>query len=1386
MNITEYKGILENIVHDSLYVLDRISDKQKQYLQEIVTYLENSEDYFNDFRILISSKNNENYFAYDEYIELFLIQASYEIKEEILNNYDNYDDIIKNDLIYVSIWNTFTEEEKINYLINKKAFSELDYLLINNSLRDSNNFIDKVLLKEIINNEKIRNKIDCNSIEVNSSTQYLSHFDLSNYEQCKILTKESYTTLLSKKCSSFEDFLDIYNKDNNIFKLLQSNGLKFNSKYNNEIYNFILENNNFIGKFSKRYLSLFNILEITKISMNKKIDADALCTVIERLYKYDNEKAMEYFGEANLELLNKHSISINPFHRFSDDYRNKLFNNYALFNKFMDTIMIEVINIYFEEEDILNLLRNDEFVNDSSSYAMELMLNKLSFKSTFNMLQRKNILAKVNNLNVSVTEKDNIFIKGYLESPLLINKSEHSFIYNMLKLLNVDDVTYFITLPYINNKLSNYEIINLCLEKEISITDVIYSDTLRDKLNTIDLINYIDKYFETKLDLSIFNDKEIVKLVFGLSDKQIKDIDFDEVNYLYETIRMKTILSKQNCKCSVQSYKAVLAAYLTFGLDKAIKIVMDGNSSVSLDSVKELQNYVVNARLLDFKQNNSSIFQNMAKKVIDKLSEFKKDIDVKRLEKEIRKNTYLDNIIYLMLDNNFDSYNNIIEVFYNYVKYRNINEYQAKREIYDYCKKFIEMYLDNKMNEYNNEFESIILKNFKPKESVIYAKRKEIGKEFVQKLKLKLFIRALTDPDKELYKEFFRENYDLDNIKNKYIKYLSNDEIEFDNILEHVLIPLSNNRFDVVNCLNKLGINKPGSYDQYYKYIEDIRAVTELNNEIEKIETLYEAPQLISIMNNICYGTKLGFKVKAKDKKKYSKLSDIVGSLSGELYVDKSTLRYLYKDNMDIYNIDEIIEYKNYVDILENIVKKTSNYINRHMHNEKIKNYYAHDYFRAMNTEKCVFPFTNKYYAPQKRVFGLSDIELLFSGYDLTSSKKVSKSLDSFLNKKNNLVMLLDGYYGDLINNMGVIISKWDTLIKEAKDLDIDVDDINLLTLENILSMESFEDNVLGRVLEKDVIKVICDNSHFEEVNLNKRINMLIDLYQDSLKRISSTVPYLTYKEDDYTVKVMDSYNQDILKTFSNSNYKIGAIGNDFLHYSILNKNGIVINIYNKDELSGKVLGVRNGNTVYLNTVDGMYDENYVNLLRNFANELIDITKDDIEPIEFVTIVNNGLYDNQNGFTVDNTICPIINNPINVMYLDYDLFRENKNLLSDDMFNNYSDNITTLLANSNVVDKNNFKYYDADDRYLRERNSVIKLSNNIGEDYINKINSVLYLWCLCHPEENISDINLSSYDTIYVGDDFVLFNNYNEAISFILPFDKRAMDEVKLILESIS
>jgi hypothetical protein len=120
--------------------------------------------------------------------------------------------------------------------------------------------------------------------------------------------------------------------------------------------------------------------------------------------------------------------------------------------------------------------------------------------------------------------------------------------------------------------------------------------------------------------------------------------------------------------------------------------------------------------------------------------------------------------------------------------------------------------------EYEKDFENVILNNFKPKENIIYNERKRIGKDYLSKLKFRIFVRALTDPNKELYEAYFKDDYNLDNIKNDYKELLGN-EADFDSILEHVLIPISNDRFDKFNCLTKLGINKPENTDSYINYL---------------------------------------------------------------------------------------------------------------------------------------------------------------------------------------------------------------------------------------------------------------------------------------------------------------------------------------------------------------------------------------------------------------------------------------------------------------------------------------------------------------------------------------------------------------------------------------
>lgn len=1388
MNISDLKKIIEDLVYSTLYTNSNLNKEQNNNYKKVKKYLSESNNLIEDIRTIVSSRNNENYYAYDKYIKEFLLSANIDLKIEILSEYKKYEDIVKDNDIYIELWESLKVKDKIKYLEEKKKFSNIDILLINNSVKDNGNFKDNVILTEILNNELIRKKIEPFSIELNYSYALLSHINLNDFDMCNILKKETYTKFLLKKCKCFEDFFRLYEDNTKIYNLIANNSLIFNEKDNEDIYKFILNNPNFIGKFNNKYLDLFSIIEISKISKLKTLDNDAFSAIIQKLYKYNPNDANKLFCEENLKRCSKHSIIIYPFEHLEKELQNKIFGTYTLFNRFIDTVMIEAINNTFEEDDIVNILRNDIFINDTSSYAIELLLNKLSFKSTFNMLQRKNIFNKINNLHVKVDVKDSIFFKGFLDSPILIYKSEHNMIYEMLQLLDKEDVVYYLSLPYIVNSISNYEIVNLIITKEIDITSVIESIELKNKLNTTDIIDLIDKYFEKNIDLNIFKNKSLSKEIFNLSDKQFEKINFDEVNYLFETIRMKSILSKQNSQITVMSYKSVLTSYLVLGLEETLSLINDGNKNITLEEILALQAEIVNEKILMFKEKNSSIFQNMSKKIISNLYEIEMTDDINEFARRIRKNTYLDNIIYLMLDNNFDTYNSIIDKLYGYIKYFGYDEYASKKEIYDYSKKFTTKYLDNKINEYNKEFEKIILNNFKPKENVIYNKRKEIGREYINKLKFKLFVRALTDPNKESYINYFKDNYPINEIKDRYIKYLANNEVDFDSILNHVLTPIINDRFDKENCLDKIGIQKPKNTDAYKKYLDDLKNVTELNAKLDSYKLKYNTSEIISIMNYICYGTILPFKVSNKILKEFNRAANLVSNIDGEIYIDKSALKYLYKDNMDIYNIEEIIEYNNYLEILDDIIAKTKNYINRHMDNNKIKTAYASEYFRAINSNDYVFPITTKYYEPKKRVLSLSDIETIFDGYDLNNYKNINGTLKRFLFDEKNLIMVVDGYYNGIVNNLGIIISKWDKIVAYLDKLNEPLENISIIKIENILTLINFENNVFGKDINKNILKAICENDYYEVNDLNKRINMLIELYKQTFKRITSTVPYLCYKDDLYKVEVLDNYKQDVLYTIDDSLYKVGAAGNDFLHYSILNKNGFQIGIFKENKLIAKTLGIRNGNTIYLNALEGIKDKNYNELLRLFANQLIKITKNDIEPIEFVTIVNNDVYSSRNGLKIDTTICPIINNPINKVYMDFDDFSKNSNLLNvDDIYTNYEDNISTLLASVSIVDKNNFKYYDAEDKYYRRRNSVIKLSNNIGEEYLNRIDTILYLCKFEDDSIKIDDITLSMVDTIYLGDDYVVFiTNNDNVIKYVLPYDERANKEIEMLLNSIN
>ena len=78
-----------------------------------------------------------------------------------------------------------------------------------------------------------------------------------------------------------------------------------------------------------------------------------------------------------------------------------------------------------------------------------------------------------------------------------------------------------------------------------------------------------------------------------------------------------------------------------------------------------------------------------------------------------------------------------------------------------------------------------------------------------------------------------------------------------------------------VSAPYKLGIIKPKEADSYIRYLNDLKAITELNSKVDNYKKKYTQTEVLSIMNYICYGTKLGFKVKKKDIVKETCLVEI-------------------------------------------------------------------------------------------------------------------------------------------------------------------------------------------------------------------------------------------------------------------------------------------------------------------------------------------------------------------------------------------------------------------------------------------------------------------------------------------------------------------------------
>lgn len=694
------------------------------------------------------------------------------------------------------------------------------------------------------------------------------------------------------------------------------------------------------------------------------------------------------------------------------------------------------------KEEILNLLRDQDFISQTSSKELEKIINSLDFKSLFNIIQNKSILNKINIIKTNILEKDSIFFPNFLDSPTLIKKTFHTMIYDMLNYLNSTQVLYYLVVPYIREQLTDYEVIELLFIKEIPFNEVVKNDYLFNSIPVNLLVDYINKLWIKAPNSKILT-KKVIKKLFDINDKMLNSINLDEVNYLFETIKMKNILSIQETSITLSSYRALLSSYFVLGINKTLMVINKGNKDIKVNTINILLKEILDYELQKFYSQNYIFLHDIEKNVRDNLK--LTDSNTRsEFTKKVKKNFYLKSLIDLMLENKFASFDRIIGILYNVNKGKDI--VNTKRNLSSFCNNFVKYIIDRKKKELEKNMQNSFLKHFELKKSVREREYRKLYTDVLQKLKLKLLIDALKD---NIYSYAFK-NKNITQFLDTYRKFIKESGFEEDYFINYILIPLSNGNFDVYSFLNNQGIMKPYNYDSYKKMKKDKEIIFEINAFLKEIKRKYNVDTIRQIIENICYGTSIKEKVHKKDLEKINIFHTRALNVSKEIYINKEIWEIDLQGYYDIFDDYELINYISCQDKIEKIIKKTINYLNYYMNSKEIKQKHFKELLRLTSKLPTILPLTETNYSLVVRPYTFEDLERIFEDFNFNEEFIQDDNLIYFLFNNHLIEIIAEGYLKDIIC-LKQIISKWQYIKDMYQTLNLDIKKISIFDCLQII-----------------------------------------------------------------------------------------------------------------------------------------------------------------------------------------------------------------------------------------------------------------------------------------------------------------------------------------------
>lgn len=312
--------------------------------------------------------------------------------------------------------------------------------------------------------------------------------------------------------------------------------------------------------------------------------------------------------------------------------------------------------------------------------------------------------------------------------------------------------------------------------------------------------------------------------------------------------------------------------------------------------------------------------------------------------------------------------------------------------------------------------------------------------------------------------------------------------------------------------------------------------------------------------------------------------------------------------------------------------------------------------------------------------------------------------------------------------------------------------------------------------LSLETLSKIVQSKEHCNLKSNEIVLEVKKLHQLQKRRYYANIPLVNgISKKGIKYKVMDFDSDRVFAIGNKVNcFKVGAIGEPFLKYCLLNSKAVIIELYGHHSYHfAEVL--RNGNGIFINGIDPGLDDkkeerDILDALIECVQEICDESVDQ-EKIEFATITNLHNFGN-----IDSLNLPkykMLDHPAldARFYSDY----------TKDEFNNY-----VIFSSEKSVE---FNSYEPKYCYEQQRNDVFNYHNGDAntdkEDIENMINSILYTSIDVDDIENKNPLKQSFDETMrlylkdfeyVVGNKDWFYGKHREKgiIMKILPFDPRA------------